>query len=165
VAVRRGDEGGGGGGGAGERVLGRRRRRLDPGVERARPDRRGLVGVHRRWCGPRVPRRQGAARRGCNSRSVIDVERARRETPGVEHVVHLNNAGSSLMPQPVLEATLGHLELEARIGGYEAHAENEEAIDRFYCGVAELIGAKRDEIAFCSSATRAWDMAFYGFRF
>ena len=96
---------------------------------------------------------------------MIDVERARAETPGVEHVTHLNNAGSSLPPQPVLDAVVGHLELEARIGGYEAHEANEEAIERFYGATAELIGAKPEEIAFCSSATRAWDMFFYSLRF
>ncbi len=96
---------------------------------------------------------------------MIDVERARAETPGCEHVVHLNNAGSALMPQPVLDAVVGHLELEARIGGYEAHDANAEAIDRFYGATAELIGAAPEEIAFLSSATRAWDMAFYSFRF
>lgn len=96
---------------------------------------------------------------------MIDVERARAETPGVGHVTHLNNAGSSLPPQPVLDAVVGHLELEARIGGYEAHEANEQAIDGFYGATAELIGAKPEEIAFASSATRAWDMAFYSFRF
>ena len=96
---------------------------------------------------------------------MIDVERARAETPGCEHVLHLNNAGSSLMPKPVLDAVVGHLELEARTGGYEAHEANEEAIDRFYGATAELIGARPSEIAFCSSATRAWDLAFYAFSF
>jgi selenocysteine lyase/cysteine desulfurase len=95
----------------------------------------------------------------------IDVERARRETPGCEHVTHLNNAGSSLPPQPVLDAVVGHLELEARIGGYEAHEQNEAAIERFYGAAAELLGAHPEEIAFSSSATRAWDMAFYAFPF
>jgi selenocysteine lyase/cysteine desulfurase len=95
----------------------------------------------------------------------IDVERARAETPGCAHVLHLNNAGSSLPPQPVLDAVIGHLELEGRIGGYEAHETNEEAIERFYGATAELIGARPSEIAFCSSATRAWDMAFYAFPF
>ena len=96
---------------------------------------------------------------------MIDVARARAETPGCEHVAHLNNAGSALMPQPVLDAVVAHLELEARIGGYEAHDANAEAIDRFYTATAELIGAAPEEIAFVSSATRAWDMAFYSFRF
>jgi cysteine desulfurase/selenocysteine lyase len=96
---------------------------------------------------------------------MIDVERARRETPGCEHVVHLNNAGSSLSPKPVLDAMLGHLELEARIGGYEAHEQSEQAIERLYGAAAELLNCRPEEIAFCSSATRAWDMAFYGFPF
>ncbi len=96
---------------------------------------------------------------------MIDVPRARRETPGCEHVTHLNNAGASLPPQPVLDAVIGHLELESRVGGYEAHEQNEAAIDRFYGAAAELIGARPGEIAFTSSATRAWDMAFYGFPF
>jgi selenocysteine lyase/cysteine desulfurase len=95
----------------------------------------------------------------------IDVERARAETPGVDHVLHLNNAGSSLPPKPVLDAVIGHLELEGRIGGYEAHDVNEEAIERFYGAAAELVGAQPHELAFCPSATRAWDMAFYAFRF
>jgi selenocysteine lyase/cysteine desulfurase len=96
---------------------------------------------------------------------MIDVERARRETPGCEHVVHLNNAGSSLPPKPVLDAIVGHLELEARIGGYEAHEQSEQAIERLYGAAAELLNCHPEEIAFCSSATRAWDMAFYGFPF
>ena len=96
---------------------------------------------------------------------MIDVERARRETPGCEHVTHLNNAGASLPPQPVLDAVVAHLELEGRVGGYEAHEQNEAAIERFYGATTELIGAHPGEIAFSSSATRAWDMAFYGFPF
>src|SRR5438874_11809432 len=95
---------------------------------------------------------------------MIDVAAARADTPGCAHVAHFDNAGSSLPPQPVLDAVISHLELEARLGGYAAHAANEEAIDRFYGAVAELIGASAEEIAFASSATRAWDMAFYGFR-
>jgi len=52
----------------------------------------------------------------------FDVERARRETPGTAHVVHLNNAGAALPPTVVTDAVIGHLQLEARIGGYEAAA-------------------------------------------
>ena len=49
----------------------------------------------------------------------FDFERARRETPGTERVVHFNHAGASLMPRPVLDAVQNHLRLEAEIGGYD----------------------------------------------
>jgi selenocysteine lyase/cysteine desulfurase len=91
----------------------------------------------------------------------IDVQRARRETPGCEHVLHFNNAGAALMPQPVLQATIGHLQLEALIGGYEAAAQAHEAVEHVYDAAATLLGCRRDEIAVVENATRAWDMAFY----
>jgi cysteine desulfurase / selenocysteine lyase len=96
---------------------------------------------------------------------MIDLERARRETPGCQHVIHLNNAGASLMPEPVLRAVTEHLELEARIGGYEAAARREDAWQHTYDAIATLINSDRDEIAVVENATRAWDMAFYGLRF
>jgi cysteine desulfurase / selenocysteine lyase len=95
---------------------------------------------------------------------MIDVERARRETPGCEQVTHLNSAGASLMPGPVLRAVTDHLELEARIGGYEAAALREEAWHHTYDAIAALVNCHRDEIAVVENATRAWDMAFYGLR-
>jgi cysteine desulfurase / selenocysteine lyase len=96
---------------------------------------------------------------------MIDHDRARRETPGCRHVNHLNNAGASLMPDPVLRAVTDHLELEARIGGYEAAALREEAWQHAYDALAALINCHRDEVAVLENATRAWDMAFYGLRF
>jgi selenocysteine lyase/cysteine desulfurase len=95
----------------------------------------------------------------------FDVARARAETPGCEHVTHFNNAGASLMPQPVLDAVLAHLRDEALRGGYEAAEAAETALERVYHGAAALLGCAPDEIAFVENATRAWDMAFYSIPF
>jgi len=92
---------------------------------------------------------------------MIDLDRVRAETPGVANVAHFNNAGAALMPQPVLDALLGHLQLEAEIGGYEAAARNLEGVEHTYDAVARLINCDREEIALIENATRAWDMAFY----
>jgi cysteine desulfurase/selenocysteine lyase len=95
----------------------------------------------------------------------FDLQRARHETPGCTSVLHFNNAGASLMPQPVLDATIAHLQLEAQIGGYEAAEQAHDAIEHTYDAAAALIGCSRDEIAIVENATRAWDMAFYSIPF
>ncbi len=91
----------------------------------------------------------------------IDVERVRADTPGCAHVVHLNNAGASLPSTPVLDAVIGHLNLEARIGGYAAADAADERLEQVYGSIATLIGAQPGEIALVENATRAWDLAFY----
>lgn len=91
----------------------------------------------------------------------IDLARARRETPAVEHLLHFNNAGAGLIPQPVLDAVLDHLRLEAAIGGYEAETQAAAALEHTYDAAAALLNCTRDEIAVVENATRAWDMAFY----
>jgi cysteine desulfurase / selenocysteine lyase len=93
---------------------------------------------------------------------MIDLTRARAETPGVDHVTHFNNAGAALIPQPVLDAVTGHLHLEARIGGYEAEARAADAVGRTYDAVAALLNCRREEVAIVENATVGWDMAFYG---
>ncbi len=91
----------------------------------------------------------------------IDVARARAETPGVGHITHFNNAGAGLMPRPVLDAVTQHLQLEAERGGYEANDARLAEKERTYAAIAQLIGAKPQEIALVENATAAWLMAFH----
>jgi selenocysteine lyase/cysteine desulfurase len=95
----------------------------------------------------------------------LDLDRIRAQTPGCQDVVHLNNAGAALPPAVVHDTVLGHLELESRIGGYEAADAAAEAFAASYDVLAGLVGAHPDEIAFVENATRAWDMAFYSIPF
>lgn len=92
---------------------------------------------------------------------VLDLAALRADTPGCAERVHLNNAGAGLMPAQVIEAIKGHIDLEARIGGYEAAALRSEACEAAYNSVAALVGAQRSEIAFVGNATLAWQAAFY----
>ena len=93
---------------------------------------------------------------------MIDVTRLRADTPGTEHVVHLNNAGAALMPAPVVDAMLGYLEYEVTHGGYEAHRKHHNEVSATYASIASVINASPSEISLADNATRAWDMAFYG---
>ena len=95
----------------------------------------------------------------------IDLDRLRADTPGCAEVAHFNNAGSSLPPRPVVNAVIDHLQLEARIGGYEAANQENDRLEAVYASVAKLINARPDEIALVENATRGWDMAFYALKF
>ena len=76
--------------------------------------------------------------------------------------MHFNNAGASLMPDPVFNAITEHLELERDIGGYESENLAADKLASFYSEFAALLNCKPQEIAYVENATRAWDMAFYG---
>lgn len=92
----------------------------------------------------------------------MNINELRNDTAACENVIHFNNAGASLMPEPVFQAVVKHLQLERDIGGYEAAHLAGPELKAFYSEFASLLNAKPDEIAFIENATRAWDMAFYG---
>ncbi len=97
--------------------------------------------------------------------NAMNIQKLRDDTPGCAHVVHLNNAGAGLMPRPVLQAVTEHLEMEARLGGYEAAALAEPALAATYQALADLVGARPDEVALVENATKAWGTVFYGMPF
>src|SRR5438105_1148929 len=83
----------------------------------------------------------------------------RNGTVGCANVVHLNNAGASLMPNVVTETIVEHLRLEANIGGYEASALRAAEIKEFYNQASRLLNCKPSNIAFTSSATDSYSRA------
>ena len=95
----------------------------------------------------------------------FDTKRAREETAGCIDLIHFNNAGSSLMPTPVSKALHEYLNKEEQIGGYETEALYSESLNSIYSSAAKLLNCSANEIAFVENATRAWDMAFYSFKF
>jgi len=93
---------------------------------------------------------------------MIDIESVRADTPACEKIIHFNNAGASLMPDPVFAAISGHLELERELGGYEAENLAADKLASLYNEFAALLNCEPHEIAYVENATRAWDTAFYG---
>jgi selenocysteine lyase/cysteine desulfurase len=93
--------------------------------------------------------------------TTLDLARLRADTPACESMIHLDNAGASLMPTPVYDAVLEHLALEQRVGGYAAEDHASAALEDFYDAFARLLNCDRSEVAYVENATRAWDMAFY----
>jgi cysteine desulfurase / selenocysteine lyase len=94
-----------------------------------------------------------------------DIARLRAETAGCEHSIFFNNAGASLQPRPVVARVIDHLRLEEQVGGYEAADRVGPELEGLYGSVARLLHCAPQEIALLESASRAWEMAFYGLPF
>ncbi len=90
----------------------------------------------------------------------IDVERVRADTAGVDHRVHVNNAGASPPPDVVVEATLDYFRSEALEGGYETAAARENDLDRVYREASLALNCQETELAFQQNASQAWWAAF-----
>ena len=88
---------------------------------------------------------------------VIDLTSERALTPGCETQVFLDSAGSSLPTTRVVDAVVSHLRRESEIGGYRAAAERADDLAALPEAVGRLLGCDPDLVAFCDSATRAWN--------
>ena len=89
----------------------------------------------------------------------------RADTPGVQKVIHFNNAGASLMPDPVINAVKDYLEEEIYSGGYETATKYHGQLEKTYHSLARLIKADPHEIAILENATAAWRQAFLSLSF
>lgn len=88
-----------------------------------------------------------------------EISAFRKDTAGCSNVIHLNNAGASLMPDVVTQSILEHIKLESQIGGYEASALRADAIRQFYVQAGKLINCNASNIAFTASATDSYTRA------
>ncbi|MCL1594479.1 MAG: aminotransferase class V-fold PLP-dependent enzyme [Actinomycetia bacterium] len=91
---------------------------------------------------------------------MIDITRVRTDTPACENLAYFANAGASLPARSTLAAQKNYLDLEARVGGYEARTVAASQVDLFYANAAALLNSEPGEIAFQSGASEAWWRAF-----
>src|SRR5437016_3054929 len=89
----------------------------------------------------------------------------RDDTPGCTNQIHLNNASAGLMPLPVLDAIVGHLNREAKFGGYESADDAEAAVNEAYDNVSKLLGGQPRNVAIVENATVAFFQALSAFDF
>ncbi|AOE78151.1 class V aminotransferase [Pseudomonas lurida] len=93
--------------------------------------------------------------------SPLDVQHLRDETPGCQSgIVHFNHAGASLPSQATLDAIIEQLQREARDGPMEAGEHGAVLAEKARRAAAQLLKAPASSIAFASSGSTAWSMAF-----
>jgi cysteine desulfurase / selenocysteine lyase len=90
---------------------------------------------------------------------MLDIHQIRQQTPATQHLIHFNNAGASLNPQPVIQKIKDYLDEEAQVGGYELARLRANDIHAFYTETARLLNAEARNIAFATSCTEAYSKA------
>jgi selenocysteine lyase/cysteine desulfurase len=90
----------------------------------------------------------------------LDVARLRDEAPGCASGAHFNHAGASLANAATVEAVTGHLRHEALHGAMEAAAGAAGTIAAARADAAALLGAAADEVAFTTSGSAGFGLAF-----
>jgi selenocysteine lyase/cysteine desulfurase len=89
----------------------------------------------------------------------------RDDTPGCANQIHFNNAGAGLMPRPVLDAMVAHLNREMNFGGYESADDVEDAVALAYGNVAKLLSTRPHNVAVVENSTVAFFQALSAFDF
>jgi selenocysteine lyase/cysteine desulfurase len=91
--------------------------------------------------------------------SAAHLRQLREATPGCGQVLHFNHSGASLPSQGTLDAMIGQLHREARLGPMEA-SQGPDLLDQARHNAARLLNTTAASIAFLSSGSAAWGMAF-----
>ncbi|MFC7347092.1 aminotransferase class V-fold PLP-dependent enzyme [Chryseobacterium zhengzhouense] len=90
----------------------------------------------------------------------MNTDKIRQEIRGLsDGKLFFNNAGSSLMPNVVVDSMIDYLKQEEQFGGYEIANRNVGLLENFYVETAKLINCKPFNIAFMTSATEAFAKA------
>lgn len=93
--------------------------------------------------------------------SLLQVQHLRDDTPGCQSgLVHFNHAGASLPSQATLNAIIDQLQREARDGPMEAGEHGAILVEKARRAAAQLLNAPASSIAFASSGSTAWSLAF-----
>ena len=93
--------------------------------------------------------------------SPLQVQHLREATPGSQSgIVHFNHAGASLPSQATLDAIIDQLQREARDGPMEAGEHGAILVEKARRAAAQLLNAPTASIAFASSGSMAWSLAF-----
>lgn len=93
--------------------------------------------------------------------SPLQVQHLRDDTPGCQSgLVHFNHAGASLPSQATLDAIIDQLQREARDGPMEAGEHGAILVEKARRAAGQLLNAPVSSIAFASSGSTAWSLAF-----
>lgn len=97
--------------------------------------------------------------------AIINLEKVRKDTIGCETVIHLNNAGASLMPHTVAVAIREYITDEEKNGGYETAQQKNKELDQFYLEASRLLNCNEGNVAFTTSATDSFNRALSSIAF
>jgi len=93
--------------------------------------------------------------------TLAEIRQLRDETPGCQSgIIHFNHAGASLPSQATLDAIIDQLQREACDGPMEASEQGAVLAEKARSAAAQLLNAPTSSIAFTSSGSTAWNMAF-----
>jgi selenocysteine lyase/cysteine desulfurase len=95
----------------------------------------------------------------------MNVQKFRDDLPAIGDKLFFNSAGSSLMPNSVVDRMNSYIREEQLYGGYSIGQKYEAELSEFYTEAALLINCDANNIAFETSATDAYMKALSSFNF